>query len=202
MPSNVVRRGVLAAGTAGLVGLVGYRLLPHEVGAAVLTQSQIETQAVALVQARLGYSRLIGPPTRVLSKPTTLGAFRAQFDPYSRDPRSADTPVWMVVLDGDLDVSGPPTTTGTPRKRITGRMFVLLGGQGEPVAWGGVPADFDLNAPPTPPPWAKPLSPEERARLMAVQRTGPPAQVPPGTADQPARPAPDRGPAPTPTPRK
>jgi hypothetical protein len=117
-----------------------------------LSSQEIERKAVELAQHGLGYSRLQGAPTSIVSKQMTLSEFHARLDPFANDPRSAETTVWLVVLKGNVDGPGRTNPGGGTLPDGSRGMFVLLDTTGQAMAWGGLPRDraLDLNAPPPP----------------------------------------------------
>lgn len=159
-----MQRSIVGAGLAFVVGaaVIAVSQLPiHGAGASALSQKEIETKAVAQAQKGLGYSQLQGAPTSVTSKQTTLGDFNTRFDPFSHDPRSPNTSVWLVILNGHINFSEPHAPGSVGQSGQANSMFVLLGTDGKPLAWGGVPRGFDLNNPATPiTSWLTPTSPK------------------------------------------
>lgn len=115
-------------------------------------QKDIEAKAVAAAQRGLMYARLQGQPTSVTSKQMTLGEFEARLDPFSRDPRDKATTVWLVFINGDVQVGSPLAADGSEGVTPYDNMWLLLSVTGDVMSSGAQAPGHALNLsqPPAP----------------------------------------------------
>jgi hypothetical protein len=113
-----------------------------------LSQREIEAQAVSHARAGAQYLRLVGAPTSIVSKRITFTEFNERLDPFSNDPMSPDTLVWLVVVHGNVVVSGPVDSTGSVAK--FDNLWALLDTKGNELGWGTQKPghEIDFNTPP------------------------------------------------------
>jgi len=128
---------------AAAVGLTG-----DNAGGAPLSQREIEAQVVADARAGAQHLLLVGAPTSIVSKRITFAEFNERLDPFSNDPRSPDTPVWLVVVRGNVVLSGPAASTGSVEK--FDNLWALLDTKGNELGWGAQNPghEIDFNTPP------------------------------------------------------
>jgi hypothetical protein len=126
--------GVLVALTA--LGCVGSLTAPPEP-----SRAEAEAMAIEAAQSKIFLIRLVGAPTRVDVRRMTVGEYNARIG--GLECVTADTPVWLAALRGDVRVRPP---FNRPELR-TDHMWVLLSADGWPLNYGG--QEVDLAAAPS-----------------------------------------------------